>query len=51
MYYPNGASLEMGPTAVCPGSMYFGRDLRGAPDLSESSSRGSLRAHPPAALA
>lgn len=35
MYYPNGASVEMGPTAVCPGSMYFGRDMRGAPDLSE----------------
>jgi hypothetical protein len=35
MYYPNGASLEMGPTAVCPGSMYYGRDLRRAPDLSE----------------
>lgn len=35
MYYPNGASIDMGPTAVCPGSMYFGRDMRGAPDLSE----------------
>ena len=35
MYYPNGASVEMGPTAVCPGSMYFSRDVHGAPDLSD----------------
>ena len=35
MYYPNGASVEMGPTAVCPGSMYFSRDVRAAPDLSD----------------
>ena len=25
MFYPNGASMAMGPTAVCPSSMFFGR--------------------------
>eukprot|EP01048_Picozoa_sp_COSAG05_P012685 COSAG05_NODE_1291_length_5263_cov_29.410147_2_plen_663_part_00 len=35
LYYPNGATMSMGPTAVCPSSMFFGRDLYMAPDLSE----------------
>ena len=35
MYYPNGCTLSMGPTTVCPGSQYLAPDREGFPQSED----------------